>query len=109
MKESKITITREGRCPECYALRTLSIEIMLSGNVQNKIYSYLNCSACEEYFEIDLSEEMKTKVNEIIKIMERIDKGYEKELNKIKESLKDFAEGRFKSGSIYDLFNDLDT
>ena len=108
MKESKITITREGRCPQCYALRNLTIEIMLSGKVQNKIYSYLNCPACEEYFNIDLTEEIKQKVNEIIEIMEKIDKGYEKELNEIKESLKDYAEGRFKSGSINDLVKDLD-
>ena len=32
-----------------------------------------------------------------------------KELNEIKASLKDYAEGRFKSGSIADLINDLDT
>ena len=55
-----------------------------------------------------MSEEIKQKVNEIIKIMERIDKGYEKELDEIKSSLKDYAEGRFKSGSIDDLVKDLD-
>ena len=32
-----------------------------------------------------------------------------KDLADIKESLKDYAEGRFKSGSIADLINDLDT
>ena len=45
MKESKITITREGRCPQCYALRNLTIEIMLSGKVQNKIYNLLSKKA----------------------------------------------------------------
>ena len=108
MKESRITITREGRCPECYGLRTITIEIMLSGNVQNRIYSYLNCPACEEYFRIELPTGMETKVNEIIKIMEGKDKEYEEELNEIKERLKDFAEGRFKSGSVNDLIKDLD-
>ena len=33
----------------------------------------------------------------------------EKDLADIKASLKDYAEGRFKSGSIADLINDLDT
>ena len=93
MKESKITITREGRCPECYGLRTITIEIMLSGNVQNRIYSYLNCPACEEYFKIELPEEMETKVNEIIKIMEGKDKEYEEELNEITSRLLGLRDG----------------